>query len=80
MGFDVRPIFPPVGADLPRFSLFGGNVENKGNDRSGGVESPGYFDILYLDKDCLIISQNEPGGIFVNIRDNSQTVSSFFES
>lgn len=29
--------------------------------------APGYFDVLYLDKDMLIIKQNAPGGYFVLI-------------
>lgn len=34
----------------------------------GDGEGPGYFDVLYLDQNCLIIAQNSPGGIFVNVR------------
>ena len=30
--------------------------------------TPGFFDVLYLDDDMLIIQQNEPGGIFISTR------------
>ena len=39
--------------------------------KRGNVNNPGFFDILYLDENLLIIKQNEPGGIFINIRDTS---------
>ena len=52
--------FPPLGFDLPKLpSAFG---------VGDGTDGPGYFDVLYLDDDLLIIKQNEPGGIFVSIK------------
>mmetsp|Transcript_2445 Transcript_2445/g.3655 ORF Transcript_2445/g.3655 Transcript_2445/m.3655 type:complete len:288 (+) Transcript_2445:62-925(+) len=33
-----------------------------------GEDGPGYFDVVYLDDDMLIINQNEPGGTFVSVR------------
>lgn len=62
---DVTGILPPLGATLPQTTLFGmaddiGLLYEK--------NSPGYFDVLYLDEDCLIIQQAQPGGIFVSIR------------
>ena len=52
-------VFPPLGFDLPRLppSLTGTSAD-----------SPGYFDVTYLDDDFLIIRQNAPGGVFVSIR------------
>ena len=43
-------------------------------NNNDNTSSPGYFDILYIDDDMLIISQNEPGGVFVSIRDTTQSV------
>lgn len=45
----------------------------------GGRDGPGYFDILYLDYNCLIIAQNSPGGIFVNIRSDENSLNSFLK-
>ena len=59
--------FPGLGFRLPKLTAFGVNNNNNTN-------SPGYFDILYIDDDMLIISQNEPGGVFVSIRDTTQSV------
>lgn len=69
LGIDVTNLLPPIGFNFPSVpTLFGGdNIGAESSDEEG----PGYFDILYLDDDCLIISQNEPGGIFVNIRAKS---------
>ena len=56
----------PIGFNFPSIpsSLGGSNL----GAESFNENSPGFFDILYLDDDCLVISQNEPGGIFVNIK------------
>ena len=45
----------------------------------GGRDGPGYFDILYLDYNCLIIAQNSPGGIFVNVRSDENSLDSFLK-
>ena len=72
-------LVPTFSLDLPRLSLAGANVDDGGDGTArGNIDGPGYFDVLYLDEDCLIISQNAPGGIFVNVRDDSQSVESFF--
>ena len=55
LGIDATAL-PALGFDFPQLNLFGGS-ENSTRD-----DSPGFFDILYLDENCLIISQNEPGG------------------
>ena len=44
---------PPLGVNFPKIP---------GAD---GTSGPGYFDILYLDKNMLIYKQNDPGGYFV---------------
>ena len=62
LGLDVSGL-PKIGGDFPRLTMFGGDNESD--------EGPGYFDVQYLDEDTLIISQNEPGGIFVSVRDNT---------
>ena len=62
-GFDVSKLLPPVGFNFPQLSLFGLGAESKASE-----DTPGFFDVLYLDDDCLIISQNEPGGIFISTR------------
>lgn len=62
---DFLPQFSSI---LPQSALLGDNKEG-----------PGYFDILYLDYNCLIIAQNSPGGIFVNIRSDDNTVDSFLK-
>ena len=41
--------------------------DNNNNKNSFGQTS-GYFRVLYLDSECLIIQQNQPGGIFVSVR------------
>eukprot|EP00587_Corethron_hystrix_P008882 CAMPEP_0113300120 /NCGR_PEP_ID=MMETSP0010_2-20120614/1878_1 /TAXON_ID=216773 ORGANISM="Corethron hystrix, Strain 308" /NCGR_SAMPLE_ID=MMETSP0010_2 /ASSEMBLY_ACC=CAM_ASM_000155 /LENGTH=295 /DNA_ID=CAMNT_0000153483 /DNA_START=122 /DNA_END=1009 /DNA_ORIENTATION=+ /assembly_acc=CAM_ASM_000155 len=57
LGVDAASWPTTAGFDLPKLPGIA--------DPSSG---PGYFDILYLDDDMLIISQNEPGGIFVSVR------------
>jgi hypothetical protein len=51
-GITVDGLLPPVGVDLPK--LPGADSAN----------SPGYFDVTYLDSELLIIRQNAPGGLF----------------
>jgi len=46
----------------------GGSQDDSSNSDSN--TSPGFFDVLYLDEDTLIIAQNAPGGIFVSTRMN----------
>lgn len=64
-GNSLNNLLPSLQAQLPQASLFSGD---KGQRGLIGEDGPGYFDVLYLDEDCLIIAQNDPGGIFVNIR------------
>jgi PAP_fibrillin len=53
-------MLPPLQLDLPKLPGTGSTEE-----------SPGYFDVTYLDNELLIIRQNAPGGIFVLIRVDS---------
>lgn len=58
-GVSVKDVLPPVGWTFPNVSellktLGGFDEEN----------SPGFFDVLYVDEELLIIKQNEPGGVF----------------
>lgn len=59
-GIDTS-FLPSLKANFPNI----GNMINEDN-------TPGYFDVKYLDDDCLIIQQNEPGGIFVSLRDKER--------
>ena len=61
--------FPKFGVTFPTASTVGAGSDTTDSD-------PGYFDVVYLDNDCLIIKQNAPGGIFVNIR-SDEPMSSF---
>ena len=59
-GIDTS-FLPPLKANFPNI----GDMVNEDN-------TPGFFDVKYLDEDCLIIQQNEPGGIFVSLRDENR--------
>lgn len=48
------PFLPPFSVDLPRPQIPGSTPET----------SPGYFDVIYLDDELVIIRQNAPGGLF----------------
>lgn len=56
----VKDSLPPFGFDLPR-------VPSSLNNS----ESPGYFDVLFLDSSMLVIEQNVGGGIFVLVQVDS---------
>ena len=58
----IEPLFENLKSLL--VGTFGANA-------NADYSSPGFFDILYLDDDTLIIQQNQPGGIFISIRDPS---------
>jgi len=60
-GIDVSTLLPQLSAPLPRLPGSGG---------ADSDESPAFFDVTYLDADCLIIRQNEPGGTFVAVRED----------
>lgn len=68
LNFDVSK-FPKFGVTFPTASRIGAGSDASDTD-------PGFFDVLYVDHDCLIIQQNAPGGIFVNIR-SEESMSSF---
>jgi hypothetical protein len=63
---DISDKVPKLTFKFPRLDMFG--MDSIGASIESRNSSPGYFDVLYLDEDCLIIQQNEPGGIFVNFR------------
>jgi len=60
LGVDIE-VFPPIGFNLPKLP---------GTDQQA-VDSPGYFDVTYLDEELLVIRQNAPGGIFVLVKVDS---------
>jgi hypothetical protein len=71
----VGSSLPTLKYNLPQAALFGSDVGEKG--LTGQDQGGGFFDILYLDQDCLIITQNAPGGIFISVRDNEAGVDFF---
>ena len=60
LGMDAK-VLPPLNFNLPRINI----SDLPGVDPSN---SPGFFDVVYLDDDMLIIQQNAPGGYFVSIK------------
>jgi len=50
--------------------ILGGDAwkSSDNNNKNSFGQSSGYFRVLYLDSECLIIQQNQPGGIFVSVR------------
>mmetsp|Transcript_15208 Transcript_15208/g.19853 ORF Transcript_15208/g.19853 Transcript_15208/m.19853 type:complete len:312 (+) Transcript_15208:108-1043(+) len=62
LGFQNDGFLPPLSINLPQINL----QDLPGVDPDGNT--PGYFDVIYLDDEMLIIQQNEPGGYFVSIR------------
>lgn len=57
LGLDTSTL-PALAVDLPKLP-------------GTGDESPGYFDVLYLDDELLIIQQSQPGGLFALVRVDS---------
>lgn len=60
LGMDAK-VLPPLNISLPRINI----SDLPGVDPSN---SPGFFDVVYLDDEMLIIQQNAPGGYFVSIK------------
>jgi hypothetical protein len=54
-------IVPPFNVNLPKIKI----EDLPGVDPNN---APGFFDVIYLDGDMLIIKQNAPGGYFVSIK------------
>eukprot|EP01039_Chlorochromonas_danica_P000944 gene944-1026_t len=71
---NVADVLPPLRASIPQTALFGADREELGLLYE--KNTPAYFDVLYLDDDCLIIQQNNPGGLFIGIR-TSEPLDSF---
>ena len=65
LGFDLSQLLPALSLPLPRLP---------GSNRAGADSdtSPAFFDVLYLDQEMLIIQQNEPGGVFVAVRESAE--------
>jgi hypothetical protein len=58
--------FPTLGVNFPRAPS---RITRKlGSSADAEYRGPGFFDVLYVDEDLLIIRQGEPGGIFVSVR------------
>ena len=64
LGFDVK-FAPPLGVDFPSLPSLGFGAESNGGEDDN---SPGFYDIRYLDDELLILNQNEPGGVFISSR------------
>lgn len=58
-----------LAARLPALKLNIPVLRKVGADIDAAFNSSGYFDVMYLDEDLLIIRQNEPGGVFVSVRE-----------
>uniref|UniRef100_A0A7S2SD72 Plastid lipid-associated protein/fibrillin conserved domain-containing protein n=1 Tax=Eucampia antarctica TaxID=49252 RepID=A0A7S2SD72_9STRA len=61
LGVQSSGFLPPFSINFPSIPL----QDLPGVDPSN---SPGFFDVTYLDHDMLIIKQNDPGGYFVSIK------------
>ena len=48
--------------------ILGGDAWKSSNDSSLFGNQSGYFRVLYLDAELLIIQQSQPGGIFISVR------------
>lgn len=59
-GFDAKNL-PQLNINFPKIKV----TDIPGVDPS---TAPGFFDVVYLDHDMLIIQQNAPGGYFVSIK------------
>jgi hypothetical protein len=64
LGFDIR-FAPPIGVDFPSLPSLGFGADSR---EDNGDNSPGFYDIMYLDENLLILSQNEPGGVFISTK------------
>jgi len=64
LGMDVTRLIPQLSVRLPRLP---------GSDAAGADsdESPAYFEVAYLDRELLIIQQNQPGGTFALVRETA---------
>ena len=73
LGFDnLDDFLPPLFQfNLPTLSNIPEIVQSTLNIDMSSDNSPGFFDVLYLDEELLIIAQNEPGGIFVLVKSDS---------
>ncbi len=60
LGIDAKAL-PPLNINFPKIKV----SDIPGVDPS---TAPGFFDVVYLDDDMLIIQQNLPGGYFVSIK------------
>ena len=69
LGLDVSGL-PPLGGDFPNLASLGIGAGDKADN-----SSPGFYDILFIDEDLLILRQNEPGGVFVSTRVHSDRTS-----
>ena len=61
---------PPFNLNFPQFKVTDlNNINIPGVvDLVDPATAPGFFDVIYLDDDMLIIQQNAPGGYFVSIK------------
>eukprot|EP00558_Chaetoceros_sp_UNC1202_P010089 CAMPEP_0197241574 /NCGR_PEP_ID=MMETSP1429-20130617/7572_1 /TAXON_ID=49237 /ORGANISM="Chaetoceros sp., Strain UNC1202" /LENGTH=283 /DNA_ID=CAMNT_0042701431 /DNA_START=61 /DNA_END=912 /DNA_ORIENTATION=+ len=54
---------PPLSINLP-----GSQIKIEDLPGVDPATAPGYFDVVYLDNDVLVIRQNAPGGYFVSVK------------
>lgn len=64
------PFLPPLSISLPQTAIYPiiDAFSGEGKNGESNDNTPGFFDILYLDEDILVIQQNQPGGIFISTR------------
>ncbi|CAJ1967228.1 unnamed protein product [Cylindrotheca closterium] len=63
LGFAKPDFLPPLSIQFPQLDLSDLNLPGVDPENS-----PGFFDVVYLDEKMLIIQQNEPGGYFVSVK------------
>lgn len=67
---NIQDFLPPIKSILPQSLLLQSLSSTSLNKNNNLSDKYGYFNILYLDHECLIIQQSQGGGIFVSIKDN----------
>ena len=65
LGFDLTKLVPQL--SIPLLRLPGSNRAGADSDAS-----PAYFEVGYLDRELLVIQQNQPGGTFALVRETEE--------
>ena len=62
LGFDMT-FAPPFVVDFPTLPSLGLETDSS---RDSNNNSPGFYDVKFLDDELLVLKQNQPGGIFIS--------------